>query len=170
MSIDSATFRQVLGHFPTGVTIITASNTDGTTRRGPVGFTIGSFVSVSLDPPLVGFLPMVTSERWHAIEETGRFCVNVLGADQGDLCWRFAKSSIEEPFEGVQWTPSAITGSPVLDGVIAWIDCEIAEVVDAGDHKFVMGRVLDLAHVAPDTDPNPLLFFKGSVGGFSRHG
>lgn len=169
MSIDSATFRQVLGHFPTGVTVITAVNPADGAQQGPVGFTIGSFVSVSLDPPLVGFLPMVTSERWHAIEAAGNFCVNVLGADQGDLCWRFAKSSIEHPFEGVHWRPAPATGSPILDGVIAWIDCEITEVVDAGDHKFVMGRVLGLEHVPHDAEPNPLLFFKGSVGGFTAN-
>ena len=168
MSIDSAQFRQVLGHFPTGVTVITATNPADGSHPGPVGFTIGSFVSVSLDPPLVGFLPMVSSERWHAIEAAGTFCVNVLGADQGDLCWRFAKSSIEQPFEGVVFRPAPHTGSPLLDGVIAWIDCEISDVVDAGDHQFVMGRVLGMGHADPDTEPNPLLFFKGAVGGFQR--
>ncbi|MSX92804.1 MAG: flavin reductase, partial [Actinobacteria bacterium] len=81
MSIDPAKFRQVLGHFPTGVTVVTATKADGT----PVGLTIGSFTSVSLDPPLVGFLPTVDSDRWADIDDTGSFCVNVLGADQGEL-------------------------------------------------------------------------------------
>lgn len=162
MTIDSGLFRQVLGHFPTGVTIITATQADGT----PVGLTIGSFTSVSLDPPLVGFLPMVGSGRWQGIEATGSFCVNVLGHEQGDLCWQFAKSSIEQPFEGVSWRPSPITGSPILDGAIAWIDCRIAQVVPAGDHVFVMGEVVEMEHAHPDTDPNPLLFFKGKVGRF----
>ncbi|CAB4364651.1 MAG: flavin reductase [Actinobacteria bacterium] len=162
MSIDPAKFRQVLGHFPTGVTVVTATKADGT----PVGLTIGSFTSVSLDPPLVGFLPTVDSDRWADIDDTGSFCVNVLGADQGELCWRFAKSSIEQPFEGVDWQPSAITGSPVLDGAIAWIDCRIEHVVEAGDHVFVLGRVLELEHAAPEHDPNPLLFFRGKLGDF----
>jgi flavin reductase (DIM6/NTAB) family NADH-FMN oxidoreductase RutF len=162
MSIDSTLFRQVLGHFPTGVTVITATKADGE----PVGFTIGSFTSVSLDPPLVGFLPMVSSVRWHAIAETGSFCVNVLGAAQGDLCWRFAKSDIDDPFEGVGWQPTPITGSPILDGAIAWIDCRIEKVVDAGDHLFVMGRVLELAHAHADLEPIPLLFYRGKVGRF----
>lgn len=165
MSVDSAVFRRVLGHFPTGVTVITACDRDG----APVGFTIGSFTSVSLDPPLVGFLPMVTSERWQAIEATGSFCVNVLGADQADLCWQFAKSGIERPFEGVAWHPSAITGSPVLDGAIAWIDCSIEQIVEAGDHVFVMGRVVALDHVDPAGDPLPLLFFRGGLGRFAPH-
>lgn len=166
MSLDPMKFRQVLGHFPTGVTVITATTADGT----PVGFTIGSFTSVSLDPPLVGFLPMVNSERWAAINESGSFCVNVLGAHQADLCWQFAKSSITEPFEGVAWHPSAITGSPVLDGSIAWIDCAIEGVVDAGDHHFVLGRVLELEHTEPESEPNPLLFFKGQLGKFQLNG
>jgi len=166
MSLDPMKFRQVLGHFPTGVTVITATTADGT----PVGFTIGSFTSVSLDPPLVGFLPMVNSERWAAINASGSFCVNVLGAHQADLCWQFAKSSITEPFDGVAWHPSAITGSPVLDGSIAWIDCAIEGVVDAGDHHFVLGRVLELEHTEPESEPNPLLFFKGQLGKFQLHG
>jgi flavin reductase (DIM6/NTAB) family NADH-FMN oxidoreductase RutF len=161
MSFDGARFRQVLGHFPTGVTVITASTPDG-----PVGFTIGSFTSVSLDPPLVGFLPMVESARWKAIEAAGAFCVNVLGAEQASLCWQFAKSSIEHPFEGVDWSPAPHTGSPLLDGVIAWIDCTIEAVIDAGDHKFVMGRVHELDHSPADADPNALLFFRGKVGRF----
>ena len=161
MSIDPLKYRLVLGHFPTGVTVVTAM-VDGE----PVGFTIGSFTSVSLDPPLVGFLPMTTSERWLRMASAGTFCVNVLGIDHGDLCWRFAKSSIEDPFEGVAWSPSPVTGSPILDGAIAWMDCTTAEVVDAGDHFFVMGLVEDMDHADPETQPAPLLFFRGQLGGF----
>lgn len=164
VSIDPMTYRQVLGHFPTGVTVIT-----GAADGKPVGFTIGSFASVSLDPPLVGFLPMVTSDRWAKIAETGSFCVNVLGADQGDLCWQFAKGSIEHPFEGVDWTPSAHTGSPILAGAIAWMDCTIEQVVDAGDHYFVMGRLVALHHVEADAHPVPLLFYRGKLGAFAAH-
>lgn len=164
MSIDPMKYRQVLGHFPTGVTVVT-----GILDDEPVGFTIGSFTSVSLDPPLVGFLPMVTSDRWHKIRESGAFCVNVLGHGHGDLCWQFAKSSIEHPFDGVAWHPSAITGSPVLDEAIAFMDCTIAEVVDAGDHHFVMGLVVELEHADAATDPLPLLFYKGGLGRFQAH-
>ena len=161
MSIDPMKYRQVLGHFPTGVTVVT-----GILDGEPVGFTIGSFTSVSLDPPLVGFLPMVTSERWHRIRASGSFCVNVLGDGQGDLCWQFAKNSIEQPFDGVAWHPSDITGSPVLDAAIAYMDCTIDEVYDAGDHHFVMGRVVELEHADPATEPRPLLFYKGGLGRF----
>ncbi len=163
MSIDPSLFRQVLGHFPTGVTVVTATAADGT----PIGFTIGSFTSVSLEPPLVGFLPMTSSERWQAIEGTGSFCVNVLGSLQADLCWQFAKSSVVDPFDGVEWHPSPITGSPVLDGAIAWIDCSIEQVVEAGDHVFVMGRVVEMEHAHADLEPIPLIFYKGAIGRFT---
>lgn len=165
MSVDPTTYRRVLGHFPTGVTVVTATTADGT----PVGFTIGSFTSVSLDPPLVGFLPMVDSSTWAHIRAAGSFCVNVLGADQGELCWRFAKSDIEQPFEGVDWQPSPISGSPVIAGAIAWIDCSIEQVIEAGDHHFVLGRVLELEHVASESEPNALLFFRGKLGDFRGH-
>lgn len=164
MSIDPMKYRAVLGHFPTGVTVIT-----GMVDEMPVGFTIGSFTSVSLDPPLVGFLPMLSSDRWQRIRATGKFCVNVLGADQGALCWQFSKSSVEAPFEGVSWRPSPITGSPVLDGAIAWMDCDIYEVADAGDHHWVMGLIHEFDHADPDTDPQPLLFFRGKLGDFRQH-
>lgn len=162
MSIDPMKYRQVLGHFPTGVTVIT-----GTGAGRPIGFTIGSFASVSLDPPLVGFLPMKTSDRWMAIEPTGAFCVNVLSAAQGDLCWQFSKSSIENPFEGVSWAPAPATGSPIIHGAIAWMDCTIDAVVEAGDHWFVMGLLQEMEHADPETDPQPLLFYKGKLGGFA---
>ena len=157
------TFRKVLGHFPTCVTVVTATTTSGE----PIGLTIGSFTSVSLDPPLVGFLPQIDSDRWAAIQATGNFAVNELGSDQGDLCWQFAKSSIEFPFEGVSWRPSPITGSPLIDGSVAWIDCSIEGVVDAGDHHFVLGRVLDLQHTETVADPDPLLFYRGKLGHFA---
>ena len=163
MPIDPMTFRKVLGHFPTCVTVVTATTGSGE----PIGLTIGSFTSVSLDPPLVGFLPQIDSDRWAAIQATGNFAVNELGADQGELCWQFARSSVEFPFEGVSWRPAPITGSPLIDGSVAWIDCSIEGVVDAGDHHFVLGRVLDLQHTEAVADPDPLLFYRGQLGHFA---
>lgn len=156
--IDSAHFRKVLGHFPTGVTVITAKGPDG-----PVGFTIGSFVSVSLDPPLVGFLPQKSSATWGPMEASGGFCVNVLTAAQAELCWKFAKDN-DTKFEGVQWTPAPHTGAPQLAGALAWIDCTIESVSEAGDHVWVMGRV----HGMDAGEGDPQLFFKGKLGTFSE--
>ncbi|MEJ7563046.1 MAG: flavin reductase family protein [Ilumatobacteraceae bacterium] len=155
-SFDSPTFRTVLGHFPTGVTIVTGMRDDV-----PIGFTIGSFTSVSLDPPFVGFLPQVDSETWEALAPAGRFCVNVLHHDQNELCWRFAKLGLDDGrFDGVEWTPSA-TGCPVLAGSIAWIDCEVERVDEMGDHYFVLGRVVDLAN-STEGDHVPLCSSRAS--------
>jgi 3-hydroxy-9,10-secoandrosta-1,3,5(10)-triene-9,17-dione monooxygenase reductase component len=151
---DSARFRQVLGHFPTGVTVVA-----GTSEDGPVGLTIGSFTSVSLDPPLVGFLPGKGSSSWPMMHRAGAFCVNILAADQGDLCWRFARE--EARFDGLTWQ-AAGSGSPIIEGVLAWIDCTVEEVVDAGDHWFVLGRVLSMEA----RDGEPMLFFRGKLGSF----
>jgi flavin reductase (DIM6/NTAB) family NADH-FMN oxidoreductase RutF len=156
---DSARFRQVLGHFPTGVTVITGLDRLGT----PTGLTIGSFTSVSLDPPLVGFLPGKSSTTWPAIAETGRFCVNVLGSHQGELCWRFAKES-EGRFDGIDWVP-APSGLPLLPGVVAWMDCVVEHVYEMGDHWFVLGRVEDLAHA--DDVNDAMIFFRGKVAGIN---
>lgn len=158
-SFDGARFRQVLGHFPTGVTVVTTSSS-----RGPAGLTIGSFSSISLEPPLVGFFPGVTSDTWPAIEESGSFCVNVLGADQGELCWRFAKDIDGDRFADVPWQP-APTGSPILGGAVAWIDCTVADVHTIGDHLLVVGAVQAL-DVAAAESPDPMLFFRGKLGRF----
>lgn len=169
-AFDSGHFRSILGHFPTGVTVITGiapATDDG--EAAPVGFTIGSFTSVSLDPPLVGFLPQVGSATMDAIQASGSFCVNVLSEAQADLCWKFAKSAYDTTrFEGVAWH-AAPSGSPVLDRAVAWIDCSIEEVYTMGDHLFVLGRVgaLDADADQDGEPPQPLLFFKGALGGFS---
>ena len=130
----------------------------------PAGFTIGSFTSVSLDPPLVGFLPQIASDTWQAMAPAGRFCVNVLRDDQAELCWRFAKSGVgDDRFDNVTWSTSP-TGCPIIEGVGAWIDCATEHVFELGDHYFVVGRVVDLDHHAePHT---PLVFYKGALGGF----
>lgn len=154
---DSARYRQVLGHFPTGVVVVTAP---GSPHHA--GMSVGSFSSVSLDPPLVGFYAGRDSVSWPAIEAAGVFCVNVLAEDQEDLSRRFA-SKDEDKFVGVGWKPAG-TGSPLLDGVLAWIDCEIHSVSDAGDHVCVLGRVLDLG---VGHEGRPLIFFRGGYGRFT---
>jgi len=160
-AFDAKHFRTVLGHFPTGVTIVT-----GMAGEVPAGFTIGSFTSISLDPPLVGFFAQTDSDTWAAMAPAGRFCVNVLHASQGDLCWRFAKSGVGDGrYDEVQWRAAAQTGSPVLEGVAAWIDCITEQVLELGDHYLVVGRVVELDHhVEP---PDPLVFYRGALGSFS---
>lgn len=157
-AIDGARFRQVLGHFATGVTVITAATDDG-----PVGLSVGSFTSVSLDPPLVLFCVMKSSSSFPKIQASGRFCVNVLGDDQEEIARRFASSGGDK-FEGIGWRPSPATAAPLLNDVLAWIDCEIDAVHEGGDHWIVVGRVLDLE---VGREGGPLVFFRGGFGRFT---
>lgn len=154
-SFDSTHFRTVLGHVPTSVVIVTGLDNKGELH----GITIGSFTSVSLDPPLIGFLPGTKSKSWASIRESARFCVNVLGSDQEDVCWRFAKEG-EDRFAGLDWTSSE-GGSPIIPGSIAWIDCSLESETIAGDHYFVLGAVESLGHRDDVTDA--MIFFKGKV-------
>lgn len=167
-AFDADHFRTVLGHFPTGVTVVTGKSPDDR----PHGFTIGSFTSVSLDPPLVGFLPQTDSETWALMADAGSFCVNVLSNEQSDLCWKFAKSGAETArFDGVDWH-TAPSGAPVLERAVAWIDCDIEEVYEMGDHYFVLGRVtaLDADADRDGLPPKPLVFYRGTIGGFASEG
>ena len=157
-AIDGAIFRQVLGHYPTGVCVVAAIEPGGR----PAGMAVGSFTSVSLDPPLVAFFPDRSSTSWPRLERAGRFCVNVLANDQEPLCRRFA-SKVADRFEGVSYRLST-AGSPILDHVVAWIDCVLHAVHEAGDHFIVLGRVIELDVVRPE---QPLLFFRGSYGSFA---
>jgi flavin reductase (DIM6/NTAB) family NADH-FMN oxidoreductase RutF len=146
--------RDVLGAFASGVTVVTAATGDG-----PVGFTCQSFSSLSLDPPLVVFAPARTSSTWPRLRALGRFCINVLAEDQNGLSATFAGRSADR-FAGVAWRPSRL-GQPVLDGVVAWIDCTLWAEYDGGDHTLVAARVLDLG---ADPARRPLLFHRGGYG------
>jgi flavin reductase (DIM6/NTAB) family NADH-FMN oxidoreductase RutF len=124
---------------------------------------VGSFTSVSLDPPLIAFYPARSSTSWPKIESAGSFCVNILGADQEDICRTFSSRAADK-FENVSYHRAPQTGSPIISGVVAWIDCSIEAVRDAGDHLLVLGRVRELDMEEPRL---PLLFFQGGYGRFS---
>ncbi len=156
--IAPAEFRRVLGHFASGVTVVTARDTDG-----PTGFACQSFASLSLDPPLVTFMVARTSTTWPRIARAGVFCVNILGAEQGALCRGFAVSGADK-FAGVAYGEAPATGSPLLDSVPAWIDCRVHAVHTGGDHLIVVGRVEALGS---EGDGEPLLFHRGAFGRFS---
>lgn len=156
--IDPAEFRRTLGHYPTGVCAITAVTPSGE-RAAMV---VGTFTSVSLDPPLVGFFPDKRSKSWAMIHEAGRFCVNVLASDEKELCMTFSRPS-DDKYAGVDYTLSA-NGSPVLTSAMAWIDCDIHDVIETGDHYLVLGLVREMKAVR---QADPMLFFVGSYGGFA---
>lgn len=152
--VDEASMREVLGHFATGVVVVTAAGADG-----PLGFTCQSFASLSLDPPLVSFSPARTSSTWPNIREVGAFCVNVLADDHEQQSVRFARSGIDR-FSGVRWRPGPV-GAPVLDGVAAWVVATLEREYDGGDHTIVVGRVRALGS---DPGRTPLLFHRGRYG------
>lgn len=156
-AIDPRAFRQVLGQFCTGITIITTMDDDV-----PTGFACQSFAALSLDPPLVLFCPTKVSRSWQAIEASGKFCVNILAESQRDTCARFG-SREPDKFAGVSWHPSPL-GSPVLDDSLAHIDCTVHSVHDGGDHFVVFGLVNSLSEV-PSVKPRPLLFYRGEYTG-----
>jgi len=151
---DHAQYRQTLGHFPTGVTVITAAD-----DSGPVGLAVGSFTSLSLEPPLVLFCPGNTSSSWPRIRASGVFCVNVLGEHQEAGVSTHGEQGARQVRRG-GWS-TKVTGAPVIDGVLAWIDCTITEVLEGGDHHIVIGRVEDLGFAEVG---RPLVFFKGGYG------
>jgi flavin reductase (DIM6/NTAB) family NADH-FMN oxidoreductase RutF len=151
--VEADEMRRVLGHFASGVTIVT-----GMDDTEPVGFACQSFTSVSLDPPLVLFCPSHKSSTWPRIRKAGSFSVNVLAEDQMDLCLKFAASGGDK-FEGLAWHETS--WGPSLDGVLATVHCDVEQVHTAGDHDVVIGRVRELVtHRAV----GPLLFFRGQFG------
>lgn len=152
-------FRRVLGSFATGVVVVTAP-ADAEDPHRPAGFACQSFASLSLDPPLVAFMVGRTSTTWPRIARAGVFCVNVLGAGQGELCRAFAVSGADK-FAGVRHDPAPVSGSPRLAGTLAWIDCTVHAVHPGGDHLIVVGRVDDLG--ASEGDESPLLFHRGRL-------
>ena len=150
-AFDSARFRQVLGHFPTGVCVV-AGHHEGQ----PVGLAIGSFFSVSLDPPLVGFCVGHGSSSWPKLRDNGQFCVSVLGADQEAVSRVFA-SKEPDKFAAIGWDRSPL-GEPRITGALAWMDCTLFDVHGEGDHDIVVGQDHDLGVAHEGT---PLIFFRG---------
>jgi len=163
--VSPSVLRDVLGHFVSGIVVVTAAGRDIDTAAGPtgpLGFTCQSFASLSLDPPLVSLAPSRTSTTWPRIRAVGAFCVNVLAAEHEEVSVAFARSGVDK-FAGVGWTP-APSGAPVLDGVSAWVDCELWAEYDGGDHTIAVGRVRDL-HADPSRPP--LLYYRGGYAAFS---
>jgi 3-hydroxy-9,10-secoandrosta-1,3,5(10)-triene-9,17-dione monooxygenase reductase component len=153
--VSSTVMREVLGHFVSGIVVITAVGPDG-----PLGFTCQSFASLSLDPPLVNFSPARSSATWPRIRAVGAFCINVLAADHQHVSAGFARSGVDK-FDGVGWRPAPASGSPVLDGVSAWVDCTLWAEHDGGDHTIAVGQVQDLG---ADASRLPLLYYRGRYG------
>lgn len=156
-AIDPARFRSVMSHYPTGVCVVTARSDTGNLY----GMTVGSFTAVSLEPTLIAFFIGKQSSSWTSMAPIGRFCVNVLASGQEHVSRRFS-SRAPDKFDNVGYTISP-SGNPVLDDIVAAIECETQVELDAGDHLEVRGIVASLhAHA----DRRPLLFLSREYGSF----
>jgi flavin reductase (DIM6/NTAB) family NADH-FMN oxidoreductase RutF len=157
--IDGSEFRRVMGHFATGVAIVTARTADGS----PCGLTVNEFSSGSLDPPRV----LVCIERaalsHDHIQKAGAFVVNVLAEERGELlARRFSTWGVNEKFDGVAYR-TELSGAPVLESALAWLECRVHEAVPAGDHTIFVGEVLD----ADAHEGRALVYYRGGYGRFS---
>lgn len=150
-AVSEEQFREALGNFASGVTIITTTD-----DAEPVGMSASSFTSVSLDPPLVSFCAALSSTTYPRISASGRFCVNVLAQHQENVAVIFAKRDFDR-FAEVNYSYSPL-GAPILDEVVAWLDCTIEAEHVAGDHLIVVGLVHALK---VDSRKLPLLYFRG---------
>ncbi len=153
---DAASLRTVLGHFATGVAIVTAL--DG---EEPVGMACNSFTSVSLEPQLVLFCAAKSSTTWPRIQAAGKWAANILDEDGEEVCRLFAQKGADR-FAHLEYTTGR-TGAPILDDALAFVDCETLDEHDAGDHVIVVGKVLELGYAS---EHKPLLFYRGGYGRF----
>lgn len=158
-SFDSVTFRRALGHVPTAVSVVTATD-----EQGHVGMTVGSFTSISLEPPLVGFFADTESATLQRIRNAGSFCVNVLTDRQNHACMSFA-SKVADRFAGIDVLPGQ-HAAPRLAGSMAWIDCTVDCLVEFGDHVVIVGRVHELE--VSSGNHRPLVFFRGKLCNLDR--
>ena len=161
-AIEPFTFREALGHYASGITVIT-SCIDGE----PVGFTCQSFYSVSMSPPLVSFSVMARSASYPKIRQAGRFAVNILSGEQVRISNQFARKGTDK-WHTVEWQESPL-GNPLIAGSLHWLDCEIHAEYAAGDHLIVIGEVKAL-NLQETAATQPLVYFKGQYCSLAVHG
>lgn len=156
--IDHSEFRRVMGHFPTGVTVVTSMHDDGS----PCGLTVNAFSSLSLDPPQVLVCVEEAADSFGCIDRSGVFAVNILEEGRGEsLSRRFSTWGMDDKFRGVAFR-SESTGSPILEAALAWVDCRVIQKVVSGDHAVFIGEVLEGdAH-----EGSPLVYYRGGYGRF----
>lgn len=160
-AIEPLHFREALGHYASGITVIT-SRLEGE----PIGFTCQSFYSVSMSPPLVSFSVMSASASYPKIRQAGRFVVNILSGEQVKISNQFARRGTDK-WHGVDWQQSPL-GNPIIAGSLHWLDCEIHAEHAAGDHLIVIGEVKALS-LQDTAAAQPLLYFKGQYCNIAAH-
>jgi flavin reductase (DIM6/NTAB) family NADH-FMN oxidoreductase RutF len=159
MGFDTSRFKEVMSRFASGVTVVSGMEGDE-----PVGFTCQAFISLSAEPPFVAVAPARTSTSWPRIARAGSFCVNILGDEQSEMAQGFAVSGGPK-FDGVDWRPAPITGAPVIEGSLAWVDCLVELVHDAGDHELIIGKVLELG----TGEGSPLIYYESKFAALAKH-
>lgn len=154
--IDTSEFRRVIGHFATGVTVVTTLRPNG----APCGLTASAVASLSLDPTLVLVCVERGAETHACIDATGYFAVNVLAEGKGEtLARRFSGNDVETKFTGIAYRAEH-TGAPVLDETLAWLDCRVADRCAGGDHTVFIGEVM----AGDAVEGSPLLYYRGGYG------
>jgi len=155
--MESSEFRRILGHWVSGVSVVATKMSDGRL----CGLTANAIASVSLDPPLVLVCVEHDADSHECIRSAGIFSINVLYSDQERIARRFATWEIDTKFEGLAFREE-VTGAPILDGALAWVDCRVHTEYPAGDHTIFVGEV-----VAGDArEGSPLLYYRGGYGRF----
>lgn len=149
---DADLLRHVLGHYPTGVAVITAH-----TEQGPVGMAMNSFTSLSLQPPLVLFCPATSSTTWPVLREAGSIAINVLSAGQEAVSRKFAAKSVDR-FLDASWSVGE-NGAPLLHDALGWLECTVRSEAPAGDHTVVIAEIERMNVHWEITEP--LVFFRG---------
>ncbi|MEX2583170.1 MAG: flavin reductase family protein [Gemmatimonadota bacterium] len=157
-AIQALEFRRIVGHFPSGVTVVTTCLPGG----GPCGLTVNAFSSVSLEPPLVLICVERNAASHACIRSVGMFAVNVLDADEGErLSRRFAEPLLDDKFEGIGYGRGG-TGAPILDEALAWMECRVSEEFEGGDHTIFLGEVIS----GETREGHPLVYYRGGYGRF----
>lgn len=156
MAVEPSEFRRILGHWTTGVAVIATTSRTGEPR----GLTANAVASVSLEPPLVLACVERDADTHDTIRDAGVFAISVLVQDDERIARRFAGNDAADKFKGIAFR-SEVTGAPVLEDALAWVDCEVHEVLDGGDHTIFVGLVVG----GDAREGEPLVYYRG---GYSR--
>ncbi|MBP0949517.1 flavin reductase family protein [Pseudomonas alliivorans] len=153
--IDATDYKNVMGSFPSGVTVITTLNDEGEV----VGLTASAFSSLSMDPPLVLFCPNYSSDSYATLIKSRRFAIHLLSGSQQEEAYAFARKG-KLKAEGIEWTLSEL-GNPLLNNATAIIECELWREYEGGDHAIMVGEIKNL--IQPQQPVDPMVYCRGKM-------
>lgn len=154
MTVEVSLFKEVMGNYPTGVTVVTGYNEN----QEPIGLTVNSFASVSVDPLLILWSIDKSVSTYNSFSNIERFSVNILAEDQKDIAYLFASKG-QDRFSNVDWFKSILNLPIILDSLAA-LQCEVYQTIEAGDHMILIGKVIDIKY----GEKKPLLYHKRNMG------